>query len=175
MALVQTHFATGSYAAHSKLRCPASSLPRSRRQMCVTTYAASDLNKLVKKPELRRPDAPEPKKLFGNEEVQAAATVATAPAPPAPILTADSSPSKVTVEFQRQRAREMIAYFKNQKLQESIVKAKTFGWTPSNEIGNGRWVMFGWFVGMLTEYATGVSFPDQLKLMCSYLGILDLD
>jgi hypothetical protein len=50
-----------------------------------------------------------------------------------------------------------------------------FGWTPANEIGNGRWVMFGVFVGLLTEYATGVDFPNQLKLMLSYLGIVDTE
>ncbi len=46
-----------------------------------------------------------------------------------------------------------------------------FGWTKSNEISNGRWVMFGLFVGMVTEYATGVDFPNQLKLTVSVLGI----
>lgn len=35
---------------------------------------------------------------------------------------------------------------------------------PNNEILNGRWVMFGLLVGMLTEYATGVDFIDQLKV-----------
>ena len=34
--------------------------------------------------------------------------------------------------------------------------------------------MFGLMVGMLTEYATGVSFPNQIKLMVSYLGIADI-
>jgi hypothetical protein len=38
-----------------------------------------------------------------------------------------------------------------------------FGWTQKNEIGNGRWTMFGLLVGMLTEYATGVDFPDQVS------------
>ncbi len=50
-----------------------------------------------------------------------------------------------------------------------------FGWTPANEITNGRWVMMGVFIGLLTEYATGVDFVNQLKLMVSYLGILDFD
>jgi hypothetical protein len=45
-----------------------------------------------------------------------------------------------------------------------------FGWTPSNEIGNGRWVMFGFFVGMMTEYATGVDFIHQLEQIVSYTG-----
>lgn len=52
---------------------------------------------------------------------------------------------------------------------------RVFGWTPANEINNGRWVMMGFAIGLLTEYATGVDFPDQLALMCSYLGIVDLD
>ena len=49
-----------------------------------------------------------------------------------------------------------------------------FGWTQKNEITNGRWVMFGFAVGLLTEYATGVDFPNQFKLMLSYLGIADV-
>lgn len=35
--------------------------------------------------------------------------------------------------------------------------------------------MFGLLVGMLTEYATGVDFINQLKLMVTYLGIADLE
>ncbi len=35
--------------------------------------------------------------------------------------------------------------------------------------------MFGFGVGMLTEYATGVDFINQLKLMASYLGIADIE
>jgi hypothetical protein len=50
-----------------------------------------------------------------------------------------------------------------------------FGWTKKNEINNGRWVMMGIGIGLMTEYATGVSFIDQLKLMASYLGIVDID
>lgn len=39
-----------------------------------------------------------------------------------------------------------------------------FGWTKANEITNGRWVMFGFAVGLLTEFATGVDFPHQCAL-----------
>ena len=35
--------------------------------------------------------------------------------------------------------------------------------------------MFGFAVGLLTEYATGADFPQQFALMLSYLGIADLD
>merc|ERR1712100_863076 len=44
-----------------------------------------------------------------------------------------------------------------------------------NEINNGRWTMFGLLVGMMTEYATGVDFIDQIKLLVNVLGIADLD
>lgn len=35
--------------------------------------------------------------------------------------------------------------------------------------------MMGLLVGLLTEYATGVSFIGQLKLMLSYSGLWDFD
>jgi hypothetical protein len=54
-------------------------------------------------------------------------------------------------------------------------RCRVFGWTPENEINNGRWVMMGFAIGLLTEYATGVDFPAQFKLMVQYLGIADLD
>jgi hypothetical protein len=38
-----------------------------------------------------------------------------------------------------------------------------------------RWAMFGIAVGLLTEYATGSSFVEQLKIIISNLGIADLD
>lgn len=68
----------------------------------------------------------------------------------------------------------MQQYFRTVKAQEEAVKSQVFGWTPKNEITNGRWVMFGFGVGLLTEYATGVDFINQLKLMVSYLGIADI-
>jgi hypothetical protein len=34
--------------------------------------------------------------------------------------------------------------------------------------------MFGLLVGMLTEFATGVDFIDQIKLTVSVLGIADI-
>lgn len=35
--------------------------------------------------------------------------------------------------------------------------------------------MFGFAVGMLTEYATGSDFVDQVKILLSNFGILDLE
>ena len=73
----------------------------------------------------------------------------------------------------------MITELINNKLhsgrQMRLLCGRVFGWTKKNEIGNGRWVMFGFAVGLLTEYATGVDFIDQLKMIVSFLGIADLE
>lgn len=68
----------------------------------------------------------------------------------------------------------MTAYFRSLVRTETVQKSQVFGWTRKNEITNGRWVMFGLLVGLMTEYATGVDFPNQIKLLVSYLGILDI-
>eukprot|EP00223_Ostreococcus_mediterraneus_P001347 CAMPEP_0179726280 /NCGR_PEP_ID=MMETSP0938-20121108/6995_1 /TAXON_ID=548131 ORGANISM="Ostreococcus mediterraneus, Strain clade-D-RCC1107" /NCGR_SAMPLE_ID=MMETSP0938 /ASSEMBLY_ACC=CAM_ASM_000576 /LENGTH=161 /DNA_ID=CAMNT_0021600413 /DNA_START=202 /DNA_END=689 /DNA_ORIENTATION=+ len=76
-----------------------------------------------------------------------------------------------TVEYQRQQAKMMVKYFKDKQYEEAVEDAQVFGFTPKNEINNGRWTMFGLLVGMLTEIATGVDFPDQINLTLSVLGI----
>ncbi|GIL92223.1 hypothetical protein Vretimale_18476 [Volvox reticuliferus] len=123
----------------------------------VLAQAAAD-NQLIKRPDLKRPES-EAKRLFSD----------------AASLGPSNDPVRLTIEYQRQRAKEVRQYFLDQRAEEIRGKSKAFGWTPKNEISNGRWVMFGLLVGMLTEYATGVDFIDQLKLLVSYLGILDMD
>ncbi|MEW5315689.1 MAG: hypothetical protein WDW38_007099 [Sanguina aurantia] len=126
----------------------------------------------MKKPELIRPAAAEVpvKTLFGDNS----ATPVASPAPT--VASSQAATSKViTIEYQRARAKEIRKYFQENKLQESASQARGYGWVKSAEINNGRWVMFGWGVGLLTEYATGVNFISQLKLMVTYLGIADLD
>ncbi|CAN1268098.1 Light-harvesting complex-like protein OHP2, chloroplastic [Linum perenne] len=80
----------------------------------------------------------------------------------------------VTLEFQRQKAKELQQYFKQKKLEEAN-QGPFFGFIPKNEISNGRWAMFGFAVGLLTEYATGSDFVVQVKILFSNFGILDLD
>ncbi|GLC39150.1 hypothetical protein PLESTB_001298800 [Pleodorina starrii] len=141
-------------------RCTAGCSVSSRNtRKVVVTYAAAD-NQLLKKPDVK---GPESKRLFSD-----AATSATSAA-------SAVNDGRTTIEYQRQRAKEIRQYFLDQKASELREQAQVFGWTQKNEISNGRWVMFGLLVGMLTEYATGVDFIDQLKLMVSYLGIADLD
>jgi len=77
----------------------------------------------------------------------------------------------VTVEFQREKAKELVRFFKQQQANALINDSAGLGWTSGNEILNGRSVMFGMMVGLITELATGVDFPNQLKLTVSVLGI----
>mmetsp|Transcript_8238 Transcript_8238/g.24721 ORF Transcript_8238/g.24721 Transcript_8238/m.24721 type:complete len:127 (-) Transcript_8238:200-580(-) len=86
-----------------------------------------------------------------------------------------SSKQLPTVEQQRVAARQMIAYFKEKKVEAEYEKNKQLGWVPKAEIANGRWVMFGLLVGMLTEYSTGVNFIEQIKLLLVNLSIVDFD
>lgn len=133
-----------------------------KQRACMTVRATQE--PVLKRPERPEAEAPAARKLF-NEE---AAT------PAAPVPTPSTS-GGMTIEYQRQRAKELTKYFRDMKMNETVQEATTFGWTLNNEIGNGRWVMFGLLVGMLTESATGVDFVDQLKLMVTYMGIADLE
>ncbi|CAI0557022.1 unnamed protein product [Linum tenue] len=106
----------------------------------------------------------------------------SSPPPPTPTPVVASAPrlgvaegkGTVTLEFQRQKAKELQEYFKQRKLEEAN-QGPFFGFIGKNEISNGRWAMFGFAVGMLTEYATGSDFVDQVKILLSNFGILDLD
>jgi hypothetical protein len=89
--------------------------------------------------------------------------------------SAGGSEKDTTVEYQRVKAKEMVKYFKEQQYQQLVEDSTVFGFTKKNEINNGRWTMFGLLVGMMTEYATGVDFIDQIKLLVNVLGIADLD
>ncbi|KMZ65475.1 One-helix-protein 2 [Zostera marina] len=111
------------------------------------------------------------------------------PTSPTSISTSIASPSKptsssqpaipqatgaLTLEFQRKMAKELQDYFKQKKIEEESV-GPVFGFLAKNEISNGRWAMFGFAVGLLTEYATGSDFVRQLKILLSNFGIVDLD
>ncbi|XVF39041.1 hypothetical protein PTKIN_Ptkin01aG0003700 [Pterospermum kingtungense] len=133
---------------------------------------------------LRRPVAPSP-----PPPLKPVPPSPSPPPPPTPPSSSSSSPppppkpasvaavgdqNVITLEFQRQKAKELQDYFKQKKLEESN-QGPFFGFLGKNEIANGRWAMFGFAVGMLTEYATGSNFVDQVKIMLSNFGIIDLE
>ncbi|CAL9057201.1 unnamed protein product [Musa banksii] len=84
----------------------------------------------------------------------------------------------VTLEYQRRVAKELQDHFKQKKLEEAD-QGPFFGFLGKNETSNGsdscKWAIFGFAAGLLTEYATGVSFVQQLKILLSNFGIIDLE
>jgi len=105
-----------------------------------------------------------PHRIAGRVQVRAAATESTA----------STTTTGVTVEYQRQRAKAMTKYFNDAKAEQVAMNNKTLGWTAKNEIGNGRWVMTGLAIGMLTEFATGLNFVDQIKYTLTVMGVADI-
>lgn len=65
--------------------------------------------------------------------------------PPSPVASPPETPvvvgqSVVTMEFQRQKAKELQSYFKQKKVEESN-QGPFFGFIAKNEISNGRFVL----------------------------------
>ncbi|XP_010530123.1 PREDICTED: proline-rich protein 11 [Tarenaya hassleriana] len=128
---------------------------------------------------LRRPVAPPPLR----EPSPPSTPIPPPPSPSSSAVSPTPTPTPVgfeegkgviTLEFQRQKAKELQDYFKKKKL-EAATQGPFFGFLPKNEISNGRWAMFGFAVGMLTEYATGSDLVDQVKILLSNFGIIDLE
>ncbi len=101
---------------------------------------------------LRRPSAP----VAAPSMTTSAPPPATPPPPPAPqspassasapaaaaALVSSSKSSSLSIEYQRQRAKEMQDYFLDKKFEDQIRAGRLFGWTQKNEIGNGRFKLF---------------------------------
>jgi hypothetical protein len=72
---------------------------------------------------------------------QSPASSASAPATAAALVSSSKS-SSLSIEYQRQRAKEMQDYFLDKKFEDQIRAGRLFGWTQKNEIGNGRLKLF---------------------------------
>ncbi|XP_040997596.1 light-harvesting complex-like protein OHP2, chloroplastic [Juglans microcarpa x Juglans regia] len=123
-------------------------------------------------PSVREPSPPSPPLKPAPPSPPSSSTVAPQPKPAAVVVGGDKN--VITLEFQRQKAKELQDYFKQKKLEDAN-QGPFFGFIGKNEISNGRWAMFGFAVGMLTEYATGSDFVDQVKILLSNFGIVDLE
>ncbi|KAJ8539420.1 hypothetical protein K7X08_013672 [Anisodus acutangulus] len=122
----------------------------------------------------RRPVAPSPPKPNIPPSSTSPPSNTTSAPPKLVVVTTSEGKNVITLEFQRQKAKELQGYFKQKKLEEAN-QGPFFGFIAKNEISNGRWAMFGFAVGMLTEYATGSDFVDQVKILLSNFGIVDLE
>ncbi|CAK8573357.1 unnamed protein product [Lathyrus sativus] len=139
-------------------------------------YAVTVRNSMSEGP-LRRPMAPsvkEPSNLPQPLKPSPPSQSPPQPQKPSSVVVGDDK-SVITLEFQRQKAKELQEYFKLKKLEQAADQGPFFGFIAKNEISNGRWAMFGFAVGLLTEFATGSDFVDQVKILFSNFGILDLE
>ncbi|CAN0333812.1 unnamed protein product [Ectocarpus sp. 12 AP-2014] len=110
------------------------------------------------------------------------APMAPGPIKPDPIpgMDDDDIPGKIVlppdVLAEQQKGLEKIAQqLRRERLDKEAEDAITFGFCPRAELWNGRSAMFGITVGMLTEYWTGQSIPQQIETFAQLLGLLPLD
>jgi len=92
----------------------------------------------------------------------------------APLLVEAETPLSES-ELQVQSAKLDALSAKWEKRQEEIDYAESLrsGWGPSPERINGRFAMFFLVVGLITEYYTGQSVPQQVYTMLQTLSIID--
>eukprot|EP01024_Parvocaulis_polyphysoides_P068562 TRINITY_DN83651_c0_g1_i4.p1 TRINITY_DN83651_c0_g1~~TRINITY_DN83651_c0_g1_i4.p1 ORF type:complete len:168 (-),score=12.88 TRINITY_DN83651_c0_g1_i4:238-741(-) len=165
MSLIMNSFVTNGQIKGSHVPIKTNTRHYLKRRFFGRRAVEEEITPSLQRPTLNRPVI----KPETEEQIESSSETAV-PTPP----TRTPQKSVVTIEFQRRMAKEMTNYFKSQQEKEVISKSQVFGWTAGNEINNGRWVMMGLAIGLLTEYSTGVNFIDQLKLMISYLGIADI-
>lgn len=107
------------------------------------------------------------------------------PSPPAPSEPAEPIsddfvervPGKITLDEiqlakQRTALEQYSAELRKKRLEEEREAARLFGFVPYAETLNGRLAMFFIVTGLLTEYWTGYTIPEQVELMARTLGIL---
>ena len=78
-------------------------------------------------------------------------------------------------ELQEQR-RAMTALsnkWRAERLAREARERRWFGFCPRAELLNARVAMFFFAVGMITEYVTGQSMPQQIEYFLRILGIIE--
>jgi hypothetical protein len=72
---------------------------------------------------------------------------------------------------QRIKLDKLAARFKQERLQREYAASRKFGFVKNAERFNGRMAMFFFVVGLLTEYWTGYTIPQQIELMLNTVGV----
>lgn len=79
---------------------------------------------------------------------------------------------ELTIARQKTELDNYSAELRRKRLQEEREAARLFGFVPYAETLNGRLAMFFIITGLLTEYWTGYTIPEQVELMLRTLGII---
>jgi hypothetical protein len=87
-----------------------------------------------------------------------------------------SMPKMTEMELAEQSAKldALAAKWRRRQQQQEDDEAKRAGWAVSSEQVNGRFAMFFLLVGLVTEYYTGESVPQQCYTMLQTLGLADV-
>ncbi|XP_043722254.1 light-harvesting complex-like protein OHP2, chloroplastic [Telopea speciosissima] len=165
-----------SCSSSATTTCSSSSSSSSSFKFSATKASITIRNSKAEGP-LRRPVAPPLRQPSDPvKPLPPSPSPPSAPTKPASVVEVSqvSDPNVITLEFQRKMAKELQEYFRQKKLEQAD-QGPYFGFIGKNEIANGRWAMFGFAVGLLTEFATGSDFVDQVKILLSNFGIIDLE
>lgn len=73
---------------------------------------------------------------------------------------------------QRQALERYAEILRQDRLKTEARKSRLFGFVPFAETLNGRFAMFFFVTGLLTEYWTDYSIPDQIELLLRTLGVI---
>lgn len=80
--------------------------------------------------------------------------------------------NELQVAEQRTSLDKYTMQLRKKKMAEDREAARLFGWVPFAETLNGRLAMFFIVTGVLTEYWTGYTLPQQVELMLRTLGVI---
>lgn len=84
--------------------------------------------------------------------------------------TADLSDVELAAQITKLDA--ITKQLRKETAQEKFDEAQLLGWCPQAEVINGRFSMFFFVVGLITEQITGESVPQQIITMAEVVGIL---
>jgi hypothetical protein len=87
---------------------------------------------------------------------------------------ADAPISDVELQVQSAKLDALSAKWEKREKEVEYAESLRSGWGPSPERINGRFAMFFLIVGLVTEYYTGQSVPQQCYTMLQTLSIVDV-
>lgn len=87
---------------------------------------------------------------------------------------ADAPISDVELQVQSAKLDALSAKWEKREKEVEYAESLRSGWGPSPERINGRFAMFFLIVGLITEYYTGQSVPQQCYTMLQTLSIVDV-
>ncbi|CEM09636.1 unnamed protein product [Vitrella brassicaformis CCMP3155] len=86
----------------------------------------------------------------------------------------DQTPGKSIIQDAQpinEKLQSLSRDWENERLEREIEEARLTGWSKGAELINGRTAMFFVATGLLTEFWTGQSIPEQIQTLFQTLGV----